>query len=575
MDTLVAENFLFENTINRGGSDADTYMVKQKNFTQYIDQVRGQAEYSSGKVIIDAQSGNTTDVNDWYDAYVTLPYLYKLEVSASTACTIQSYDPNYLLTPKNCSLIESMRVEQGGRVIIEDCSNLSHLVSFRKHQTTTATSLNTASGDIYYPDSEFPESITASVAGVRNVSNSPTILSATASSIGLNTICNTGALMRQREIVGNNRVTTFVSAAAGLNEQATSQTVLPLTAASPTVLSTTAASPTTLSEVHYLAVIYLRDLSDYFAKHPLSKGGYKFTFTVNQAVTTITGASIAIGTAAGAPLGNAMTLTASTLTSGSTLQPCMANLGTSCVNSLSTCTNAAATVLTFTLTSKIDVSTGSGAAAARQAGVLLWVPSLTLSDKDEAKLLSQPIIYRTPYLINSGVYQNNGAGAPINLQLFNAITNPRALIVIPQYAQATGSQTQPSQCSPFNTCPGTPDPLSLTRVQVRVNQKPILPAPINYGWNTFIQNTAQLFTINGGLSPMTSGQINLSKWLNLYRYYAFDLSLTSADQRDIPQMITFEAFNNSAVIIDLYVFVLYEQDAMFNIANATVQMGSA
>ena len=204
MDTLVAENYLFESTINRGGSDADTYMVKQKNLTPYIDQQRGQGDYSSSKVIIDAQSGNTTDVNDWYDAYITLPYQYKLTDAAGTTTTLGTYDPNYLLTPKNCSLIESMRVEQGGRVIIEDCSNLSHLVNFRKHQTTTATSLNTQSGDIYYPDSEFSESITASITGVRNVSNSPTTVSATASSVGVNTVCNTGALMRQREMICNN-----------------------------------------------------------------------------------------------------------------------------------------------------------------------------------------------------------------------------------------------------------------------------------------------------------------------------------------------------------------------------------
>jgi hypothetical protein len=570
MDTLVAENYLFESTINRGGSDADTYMVKQKNFTQYIDQQRGQGDYSSSKVIIDAQSGNTTDVNDWYDAYVTLPYLYKLDVSSSTACTLAAYDPNYLLTPKNCSLIESMRVEQGGRVIIEDTMNLSHLVSFRKHQTTTATSLNTQSGDIYYPDSEFSESITAGLAGVRNVSNSPTTVSATAASVGVNTTCNTGALMRQREMIGNNRLTTFVSAVAGLNEQAPSQAIT----TPATVLSTSAATPTVLSEVHYLAVIYLRDLSDYFAKHPLSKGGYKFTFTVNQATTGLTSGTIAINGASTPPFGSALTLSVTNFIGSATVQPCLANIGgANCVNSLVGCTNAATTVLSYTLTSKIDTSTGSGASAARQAGVLLWVPSLTLSDKDEAKLLSQPIIHRTPFMVNSSVYQNQGSQSPINLQLFNAIANPRALIVIPQFSSVVGSQTQPSQASPFNPCPGVTDPLSLSRIQLRLNTKPILPAPINYGWNAFIQNTAQLFTINGGLGPVSSGVINLSKFMNNYRYYAFDLSLTSADQRDVPQMITFEAFNNSAVSMDLYVYVLYEQDATWNIQNATVQIG--
>jgi len=558
MDTLVGENYLFDNTLNKAGSDADTYLVKQKNFTQYIDQQRGQGDYTSGKVIIDAQSGNTSDVNDWSDAYITLPNQYKLDVYASTATNITAFDPNYLLTPKNCSLVESMRVEQGGRVIIEDCSNLSHLVSFRKHQTTSATSIGNDTGDIYYPDSEFSESITASIAGVRNVSNCPITISTNAP----NTFYNNGALMRQRQMIGNNRITTFVSAAASANEQAPYQASTG--GAGP--LSTSASSPTTLSDVHYLAVIYLRDLSDYFAKHPLAKGGYKFTFTINQAVTTMVTASVTT------PFSSAITLTATALTGPASVQPCMANIGgTNCVNSPVTVNNAA--ILGYTLTSKIDTTANT-----RQSGVLLWVPSLTLSDKDEAKLLSQPIIHRTPFMINSSVYQNQGSLSPINLQLFNAISNPRAVIIIPQFSAATGSQTQPSQASPFNPCPGVTDPLSITRLQLRLNTKPILPAPINYGWTAFIQNTSQLFTANGGLGPsgaINTGQISLSKFMNNYRYYAFDVSLTSADQRDIPQMITLEGYNNSAVAMDLYVFVLYEQDCTFNIANATVQVGTA
>lgn len=46
-----------------------------------------------------------------------------------------------------------------------------------------------------------------------------------------------------------------------------------------------------------------------------------------------------------------------------------------------------------------------------------------------------------------------------------------------------------------------------------------------------------------------------------------------ADQRDVAQLITLEGFNNSDVSIDLYVYVLYEQDAAWNLADATAQLG--
>ncbi len=79
----------------------------------------------------------------------------------------------------------------------------------------------------------------------------------------------------------------------------------------------------------------------------------------------------------------------------------------------------------------------------------MWLPSLTLSDRAEAELLKSPIVYRNPFMINSAVYTNLGSLTPINLQLFSVISNPRALIVIPQFSQQT--QTQASQCSPFNS----------------------------------------------------------------------------------------------------------------------------
>lgn len=551
MDSLVAENYIYHETLDPNTLDAQSYLVKQKNLVPYLDQQRGQGSYISSRVTIDCQIGNGSDFIDWRDAYITLPYHYKLTCTSGATSTVAgAVANNFFTTPKNCSLVESMLVEQSGRTIIQTTSNLSHLVNFVKHNTTTSESLATQAGDWYYPDSQFPESVTASIAGVRNVANATT--ANTTSAIANNVVVNDGALQRQRMAMPQNRLTTFVSAAAGTTEQAYYQS-----ATATTTIDTTG---TILSDTHYLAVIYLRDLSDFFMKAPLQKGGYKFTFVINQATTTF----VATG-AVTTPFSTALTVPITNLIGSSTVQPCLLNIGGSnCVNSLLTATS---TTYQYTLVSEIDTSSDT-----RQSGVYMWVPSLTLADKDEARLLSKPIIHRNPYMINSATYTGFTTQNPINIQLFSAIRNPRALIIIPQLGIAT--QTQTSQCSPFNTSPSTPDPLSLIKTQIRIGSKSVLPSPINYGWNQFIQNTSQIFTTNGGLSNQCSGVINLSKWMNLYRYYAFDLSLTSMDLRDVSQLITFEAFNNSAVTIDLYVFCLYEEDVSFDLQNASVQVGN-
>jgi hypothetical protein len=175
-------------------------------------------------------------------------------------------------------------------------------------------------------------------------------------------------------------------------------------------------------------------------------------------------------------------------------------------------------------------------------------------------------------MVNSSVYTSNTANAPINLQLFSAISNPRALIIIPQFGQQT--QTQASNASCHNPSPGVTDPqLSLTKLQIRVNSKALLPSPSNYAYQQFIDNTSRIFKLNGGQGAITSGIIDFEKFSNNYRYYAFDLtSTTTPDQRDIPQLITLEAYNNSKVLVDLYVYVLYEQTATFDVLKGSVDI---
>jgi hypothetical protein len=106
-----------------------------------------------------------------------------------------------------------------------------------------------------------------------------------------------------------------------------------------------------------------------------------------------------------------------------------------------------------------------------------------------------------------------------------------------------------------------------------VNSRALLPNPSNYSYQQFIDNTSRIFKLNGGESVLTSGVIDLQKFTANYRYYAYDLtSAIPPDQRDIPQLISFEAFNNSAVNADLYVYVLYEQSATFDVLKGSVDI---
>lgn len=569
MDTLLQPTYVYLETLNKQPLDADSFLVKQKNLTPTIDQQKGQGKYLSGKVIIDAQNfGNGTDFIDWSSAYIALPYHFKVDLTASANTSLGKYDPDMLVGAKNMSLVESIRVEQAGRVVVQESSNLSHLVNFIKHTTTSPNELYHQDSVLgYYPDGSDLTEQQNGIWGTYNNSNYifDDVNNAPSSKAPA---YNEGLYRRQLLLGPGNQFTNFIDPNNGsLNESAVFQEIITGETADTAL---TANVPSTLSDQHFIAVIKLADLSDYFKKHPLSKCGYKITLTINQASTTMISQNNPFSLASlpnvtTKPFDSAANYkqNPTTLYQNATVQPGMLCVGRQCYNSNVTLTITS--VCTLTLTSEVDTTD-----KARQQGVILYTPSYTLSESAESKLLSQSIINKQPFMFNSAVYTGLTPGNNINLQLFSAITNPRLLLVIPQYSSA--AQGQASQASAFNSCPGTTDALSLTRIQIRVNSKSILPAPTSYSFEQFIQNTSQVLSVNGGVGPFASGMIDIRKFSSNYRYYAFDLSLLPADQVDIPQLITFEGYNNSLVPVDLYVYCIYQTSATFDLLKGTVDI---
>ena len=570
MDSLVDINYIYDSTVDKSSLDANRLVIKQKNLTPVNDTQRSGSGYSGGKIIIDANSfGNSSDYIDWANGYITLPYRVSVEDTvAGDMGTVPNavLEPSLLVALKNNSLIESIRVEQNGRTIINETANLSHLINFVQHCTTTQDGLNTDTRpNAYYPD-DFNQAsfFTAGIAGVNNVKQSNPAVGATA--LGVNLNVNTGMLKRQYALFPPEDTSLTTDAQKRL-ELISRQNV-------PAFPKRGTAGTITLCDIQFIAVIYLKDLADYFKKHPISKGcSYKITLTINQATTTFTTTS-----STATPFSSLPAISSSLAGSGSTVQPALLCAGSDTANASATW--GTATTHTLRLISRVDQTytvIGTDGATntidALQNGVIMYVPSYILSEEYESKLLSSPIITRNPYQVNGMTLTNLTANAPINAQLYGAVSNPRALIVIPQYSQDSSAQTQPSQMSPYNPSPAVSDPfLSLTRLQIRVNSKPILPAPISYGFDAFINNTSRIFKLNGGQTELTSGQIDYKKFVQNYRYYAFDLDLLDASQRDIPQLISLEAFNNSNVKIDLYVFCLYETTTTFDLLKGSVDV---
>lgn len=557
-ETKTADNFVFDEALDPREHLSESTPFLRKNISYVVDQQAGNGAYTSGEVIIDSQaiaaSGN---VIDWRNAYLAVPYYVKLNVASSVATAWSSATgggtglAKFATALKNCSLLDSIKVEANGKTIITSTQGLAQLINFKLHSTMTPASLAKDGAIIgYYPDDQ--GSVADGGLDSHNSGNDP-ITQYTTGDAPVQ--ANRGLIERQSAWLPS--INTSFMGDANYKEEAAAYDA-------GTGALTTAASNSDVSDIHFVATIRLRDLHDFFDKHSLSRGvSYRLTLKFNQAVSTVVAPTLSL-----TPFTSTPSSISTAQTSGSA-QPAVLCWGSASM--IGRLTAATATTITATLTSAIDTT-----ANARFSGVRLYVPSLELEPAHQEKLISQnPIIKRSFMDFMTQTTQTHAAaGAAINVQVSTSATNPRALIVIPRWSQtATGNGGQGfySDVSPLSTVPGSTDALlSLTNLQVKLGSNYVLPDRMFYTFAQFQDHVSSIFALNGDQTVNTSGLIDKKKFEVNHRYYAFDLSRYPDAMSNLPQMVAVECKNNTQVAVELMCILLYGRDAEFNLANGSM-----
>lgn len=553
-ETKIADNVIYDSLFDTHVQDSNSTPFLKKNVAYVVDQQAGNGSYTSGEVIIDTQSiaasGNTID---WRGTYIAAPIQTKWDAQFATApgaVTANGAATKFALAMKNCSLLDSLKVEANGKVILTATTGLSNLVNFKLLSTMTPASIAKDGSLIgFYPDSE---GICAD-GGKDSINNSNDI--SNTSLFGDKTRqVNTGLVERQDGWLPSMN-TQFLDAAGAKNECSAWDY------ASGSVLSVTTTQ--TLSDVHWVAIIRLKDIADYFDKHPLSRGvAYRFTLKFNQAVTTLLQSSSTSFSASD------LQIVSNSQTSGS-VQPAMLCVGPSTLTGKLAWTNAS--VVNHTVSTLIDTTSNS-----RISGIRMYVPSYEMEPSHQEKLLSSNPIIKRSFMdfMTQSTSTFAAPGGRINVQVSTSATNPRALIIVPRWSQvASGSGGQGffSEASPLSTVPGTTDAfLSLINVQVKMGSTYVLPDRLFYTFQEYLDNLSSIFAINGNQSVNTGGLISKKSFEVNNRYYAFDLSRYPEAMTNLPQMISLECDNNSAVPIELTCYLLYGRDAEFNLAQGSL-----
>lgn len=549
-ETKTADNFIFDESIDpRDPLSVSTPFLK-KNLIYIPDQQAGNGSYTSGEVIIDSTSAASSgNLNDWRNSYTVVPMVDTVTCTFATTGTISNApSARFLIGSKNFADLESVKVEANGKTIITATQGLEDLCTFKALCTSTRDSLNKDGALInFWPDDVGQVGVSATS---YNAANSITAVGTT-NNVG----ANRGLIERQQNLLPTAQ-TSFLSAAAVKTEGGCVDTT------PSAVFSQTTSATTTMQDLHYVRIIRHKDILDYFDKHCLSRGvGYRFTFRFNQAVTTVTYASSTT------PFANLPTTISTSITSGSK-QPAMLCVGPG--STVAGLTLGTASVATLVLTHAIDTS-----ANARINGCRMYIPSYELEPSHQESLLSQPIISKdfTDFMTQS-TQTYAAAGTAINVQVSTSATNPRALIVVPRWSQTStgnGGQGFFSDVSPFSTVPGSTDGLlSLTNIQIKMGSDYILPDRLNYSWSMFNDHINSIFALNGAQTAQTSGLISKKMWEANHRYYAFDLSRYPDAMKNLPQMISLECTNNSAVSVELKCILVYGRNAENNLAVGTL-----
>ena len=212
----------------------------------------------------------------------------------------------------------------------------------------------------------------------------------------------------------------------------------------------------------------------------------------------------------------------------------------------------------------------------------LYYPQVTLKPERLNNYISanrnKKIVY-TDYLFNQ--FNSITSAQTFSALVQSGVTNIRGLLLIPVFSSTTNGTVAAGVCSsgvttfsqlqsPFDTCPATTGPYSLTNLQVSVAGVNILQNTLNYSFENFIEQVSLYEKINAGDLGLSCGLFNEFFWNNGYRAYYVDCSRANIADLMTPRNITISFLNNTNVTLDLYVFTEYFTEMVVDVETGNV-----
>lgn len=189
-------------------------------------------------------------------------------------------------------------------------------------------------------------------------------------------------------------------------------------------------------------------------------------------------------------------------------------------------------------------------------------PSLALdyiSSNSSKTVIYDNVLYNT--------FSNISAGASFSQLVQSGVTNISSIILIPLVgASVSGFSAYKSPFDPVGGASG--HPISLTNLQISVGGVNQLATSLNYCYENFIEQVSKFNKSSSSEYGVESGLLSQSFWNN-NRFYIVNVRSTEDDLTTARNLVV-SFNNNSAVAIDVLMFVQYSDKFTINVSTGMI-----
>ena len=123
--------------------------------------------------------------------------------------------------------------------------------------------------------------------------------------------------------------------------------------------------------------------------------------------------------------------------------------------------------------------------------------------------------------------------------------------------------------SPFDSCPATTSPVSLTNLQVSVGGQNILQSNLFYTYENFIEQVNLAESMTSSDFGVSTGLFNQSYW-EWSRWYFVNVERSQLADKLQPRNVNISFNNNGEVPIDAMVFIFYSDEFVVDVETGII-----